>query len=305
MRYLIILNPGSRSGKGKKLWDIWLPLLKVAQIDFEVVITKSLEHANYIAKNAINFDVIVAVGGDGTINRVINGVLLSKNPNRGVGILYAGTSPDFCKFHKIPLNPTDALDALLSGKKKLIDVAKITYSNANNEYCYTGYFVCSCNIGMGASIARQANKWRKYFGDICGTALASLYTIIKNNKLNLSIEYNNQLLEIPNINNVSIIINPYLASGIKLNLSKEPDDSQLVLFVMKNRNLFTFIHDLPKLYDGTIIEANDTFLTSCKKVNITAKNNQEIEFDGDPQGFLPLTVEIQPKKLKLLGCGYA
>lgn len=304
MKYLLIMNPGSRSGKGRSTWNTWISLLNEKKADFSVATTNSIEHTTELARDALDFNTIVAVGGDGTINRVVTGVLSSPNPHRNVGILYSGTSPDFCKFHKIPLTPELALEALLSGKNKDVDVAKITYQSVAHG-TETAFFTCSCNIGMGATIARKANRWRRYLGDVCGTGAASLCAIVNGAKIDLNIKHDNKSIMIEKANNFSVIINPYLASGLKLNLEKKSDDGQLILFALKNRNICALIKDLPKFYTGSIISEKDVFLGKCKKIIISSNQKQEIEFDGDPRGFLPITIEIQMKKLKLVGSEYA
>jgi len=304
MKYLLILNPGSKSGKGKKLWNTWLSLLQQRNAVFETVVPNSTDHIVDIAKQATEFDAIVAVGGDGTINRVVTGILDSSMPNRSIGVLYSGTSPDFCRFHKIPLSPVSAVDALLSNKNKLVDVAKITYQNIQKN-TESAYFICSCNIGLGAEVARKANYLRKFFGDKCGTGLASIWSIINSSKIELKVKTNILKATLSQVNNLSVIINPYLASGLKLNISKTPTDGKLILFALQKRNCFSLLKDLEKFYTGTIINAQNVFLADCQKLEVTTSANQEVEFDGDPYGFLPLTIELQSKKLKLLGCDYA
>lgn len=300
MKYLLIMNPGSKSGRNIKYWEMWCALLKRNGINFDVVTTVSLEHAVQIAKDAHSYDTIVAVGGDGTINRVVHGVLDSECSNRRVGVLYSGTSPDFCKFHKIPIDPLKSLQALIGGVTKLVDVAKITYLNYQKQI-ENAYFTCSCNIGMGAEVARGANKLRRFIGDFGGTGVASIKAIICSKKIDLNINYDDYSVQLRGVNNFSAIINPFLASGMRLNLAKKSDDGKVALFAIKNRNTFSLIYDLPKFYSGSITSANDTFKADCNRLHISSDSNHEIEFDGDPRGYLPVQIEILPKKLNLIG----
>ena len=108
------MNPGSRSGKGKLHWNILTQRLSSGAIDFDVQETQSLRHGLELARDAAeNYAAIVAVGGDGTINAVADGILQSPYPARAMGVLYTGTSPDFCRYHHIPITPELAVDALI------------------------------------------------------------------------------------------------------------------------------------------------------------------------------------------------
>ena len=73
----------------------------------------------------------VAVGGDGTINEVLDGLAQSGDPRRKMGVLYSGTSPDFCRFHGIPTEPAAALACLIQGKARPVDVVRIAYADAD------------------------------------------------------------------------------------------------------------------------------------------------------------------------------
>ena len=105
MRPLLIQNPGSRSGRGRSLWEPWTRGLLEAGVPFNTVVTKAPGHARRLAREKVGYDTVVAVGGDGTINEVMDGILTSRRPHRAMGVLYAGTSPDFCRFHGIPTRP--------------------------------------------------------------------------------------------------------------------------------------------------------------------------------------------------------
>lgn len=296
MKMLLIMNPGSKSGQGKKLWHIWKFGLRKKQVDFEIAYTKNMQDAFDYAKNANDFDTIVAVGGDGTINAVANGIMQAKNPNIKMGILYAGTSPDFCKFHNIPTDPKKSLETLIKGSTENIDVGKITYQNDNKE----SHFVCSCNIGLGASVARYANRWRKYLGDHLGTGLATLHSFITCHKLDLELSFNDKTFTFAKNNNFSVIINPYIASGLKLKINKTPNDGNLWILGINKKNVFGLLGTLPKYYSGKIINDPNILLERTTDIVIKTKHPQEIEFDGDPHGHLPIKIELLPKALKLI-----
>jgi len=295
------MNPGSRSGKGQRLWETWKSGLDLAGIEYECVFTEEIGHAIELARSA-GSDVVVAIGGDGTINEVLDGVIQSGNPDLKMGVLYSGTSPDFCRFHGIPIDTAEAVEALLSGRSRKVDVAEISYFDTLGQEV-TAHFGCGCNIGMGASIARFANRWRKYLGDTLGTGLGVITTIACNCRVDLDMEIDGIKKHLIAVNNLTVAKNPYIASGLKLQIGLQADDGNLKIVGMHGRNKLGIFRLLPKYYSGSVTAVDGIYVQECRQVIISSERTQEIEFDGDPHGYLPVSIRILPKALTLLG-GY-
>ncbi|MFC1586903.1 diacylglycerol/lipid kinase family protein [Planctomycetota bacterium] len=303
MKFLLIMNPGAHSGRVKHRWQTWTDSLHKNCIEFDSVQTESIGHACKLARSANGCDGVVAVGGDGTINEVLDGVIQSNNPNLCMGVLYAGTSPDFCRFHGIPTDPQRALQVLLAGKTRKVDVARISYGDKAGA-THTAHFGCSCNIGMGASVARNSNRLRRFLGDRLGTAVAVLMAVTVNNRVDLELEIDGETHSLPKINNLSIVKNPHIASGLKLKLDIQPDDGKLWLVGLQGKGRVGLCRTLPGFYSGSVTRGAGIYLNTCKRVTIQSQENQEIEFDGDPKGFLPIRIELLPKALNLIGDSY-
>ncbi len=299
MRYMLVMNPGSRCGRGKRLWALLESRLSAAGVEYETAITEHVGHAVELARNA-TADVVVAVGGDGTINEVLDGVMQSGNPDLKMGVLYSGTSPDFCRFHGIPIDPESAADALLEVRVSKIDVARIAYHDTSGNEL-VAHFGCSCNIGMGAAIADHANRWRRRLGDILGTGTGALAAILRNARVDLDMIVDGEAISLRSVNNLTIAKNPYIASGLRLRLDLTPGDGKLFLVGISGRSRLGQIGLLPRFYNGSASSARGVLLRECRSVEITSSQPQQIEFDGDPRGFLPVRIDILPKALSLIG----
>ncbi|RPI79130.1 MAG: hypothetical protein EHM45_04075 [Desulfobacteraceae bacterium] len=300
MRYRLILNPSSRSGRGQKHWEFWKQGLQKARVDYETFITQSAGEAFQLARDAEGECVVTAVGGDGTINEVLDGILQSGNPGLQMGVLYAGTSPDFCRFHGIPVDYAQALDVLLNKKTRLVDACRIRYYGEGGKHLLA-HFGCSCNIGMGASIARFANRLRRRLGDKLGTGAAVMKTVFSYRPLDLELRADGEPLSLPKVNNLCVIKNPYLASGLKLELDVKPDDGNLWLMGLYGKSKIGMSLLFPRFYTGSIVHRPEVYLQKCQKVEVYAAETQEIEFDGDPHGYLPVEIELLPKAVRLKG----
>ena len=125
-KYLIVVNPVARGGKAQEA-GMWLidRFCKLG-INHEALFTEKPEHARELVFNWVEpVDVVVAVGGDGTINEVINGIMDSKKHNTSFALLPSGTADDFAKNMKIPLDREKALKVILGEETRKIDLVKV------------------------------------------------------------------------------------------------------------------------------------------------------------------------------------
>ena len=300
MRLLLVMNPGSRSGRGRRLWEGWERGLKSMGVDYSCARTERVGHAFELARGAQGVDAVVAVGGDGTINEVLDGVMQSGHPALAMGVLYAGTSPDFCRFHGIPVDPAAALEALLGREPEPVDVGRITYGLPEGG-CRVAHFGCSCNIGMGAAIARRANARRRWLGDAVGTGTALLQTMAEGARVDAELELDGAPLALRELNNISVVKNPFLASGLKLNLDVRHDDGSLWMVAIHGRSRTGMLGLVPALYTGEASAAPGVVARRCRSITIRARERCEVEFDGDPRGLLPVSIEAVHRGLLLRG----
>ena len=302
MKYRLIMNPSSRSGKGRLLWETWFAELNAAEVDYEFFISESIEQCEKLACEAGDFEVVVAVGGDGTINAVINGAARNPDENLQMGVLYAGTSPDFCKFHGLELNPDNAVDLLLSGECQDIDIVEIDHIDVNgNEK--RSYFACSCNIGLGREVAETANKIRRYAGDKPGTALALVKAILKGHKYDFKLNFESEICSLYSSNHLAIIKNPYIASGLKLDLELMPNDRKLGVWALSNFSRLGMFKLFPQFYTGKAGRGGKGIYARVtdEEIELLEPAGTSIEFDGDYHGQLPLKARIADKKIRLRG----
>ena len=298
-RMLLVLNPGSRSGRGRQRWDAWFDGLRRAGIRFDCVKTGQPDDARRHAAECGKVDAVVAVGGDGTINGVLNGLMERGEPRPAMGVLYAGTSPDFCRFHGIPVEPQAALDALCRGAERRVDAASISYWTSDGPR--TAHFACSANIGVGASVAERSNRWRRRLGDTLGTAFAAL-TSLPGRHPDVTVCADDEApVELRRCCNLTIAKNPFLASGLRFDDALSPDDGRLALLGVYDRALAGLLALLPAFYTGRISSRRGVFRRSCRRVSVTSGMPCAVEFDGDPRGRLPVAVEVIPGALRLIG----
>lgn len=319
MRYFFILNPGSKAGSSRRRFDKILGTLDKASIEYDYKITASLKDAYYFSKSANKegYDVIAAVGGDGTINRVLCGFYKNDGTrisNAKMGVIYTGTSPDFCKSYGIPIDIEEALNVLIENNSQRIQIGRIVlartfmkeYDGRPVDYgpgFETRYFACCANIGLGAALARMANSGvRGVFGDRTGTFLALVKTLLSYKPCDFWVMTGEKRESLRRVHNMSIGRTFYIASGIKVRNDIKQGDGRFFRFVVKNMRFRDCFGVLGKIYSGNQIHNDGVLcLDYINKIEVLGNSiTPEVEFDGDPGGFLPCTIEIAAEGLDII-----
>jgi len=303
--YFLVMNPSSRSGKAKNTCERILSEFRNRELKFDYRMTKGPDEATTYSREAIKngWDVIVAVGGDGTICEVISGFFKDSKQinNAKLGVLHIGTSPDFNRCHHIPVKLDKAIEVLLNNKTKLIDVGKITYMKSKIEKAIS-YFGSNVNIGMGPLIANRANsRHRKYLGDFLGTFCASLGSLVNFKGLYLKVKIDGTKTNFNCLLNLTVGKDPYLASGMRVFNEIASDDGRFYILSIEKRNLPSILLNIHKLYMGNFLEYKGANINYGKDVEIDCDLSCiPVEFDGDARGYLPAKVEVINRVLEVI-----
>lgn len=304
----LIINPGSHSGQNQGISKKIIRLMEDRHVDFDYHFTKDMDHAILLSRNA-NLDgykTIVAVGGDGTINAVVNG-FYNHEGNRisdaNFGVIYTGTSPDFNRSYGIPLAVDQAISAILKQKTRRIPVGMISFQTAADaESPEVRYFVCCTNIGLGAALARKANGGiRRKLGDFWGTFLSLIGLLFYFKTFSATSIENNRETRLDKLTNISVGITPYIASGIKVPVNPVPEKKEFYKMTVRNLTLFRIAPLLKKVYGGKPFK-NTGYLSleTTSQIELSSANVVEVEADGDPVGMLPCTIRFEQDNLPLI-----
>ena len=306
----LVMNPSSRSFTGQRGWPRIFELLGRSGVDYGYEMTeKAGDGARLAASAAENgFDAVIAVGGDGTINEVISGTVhaLQGNPllPASFGVIYTGTSPDFCRYHGIPLDPDVVVPRILQGSPRRVDLCRINHLSSEDRHPVSKFFSCSANFGLGAEIARGSNTGlRKRFGDFVGTLLSVLNAVKNYSPPRFRLKIDGVERSFARIHNIFIGKNPFIASGIKLKLDIAADGGLMYLVPLSGISRFELLSVIPRVYTGSFCNRFEPII--CRQVEILdGEGATEVEYDGDPQGLLPASISVISKVLPLLGGWY-
>lgn len=300
----LVMNPSSRSFGARFLWTRILERLEQAGADFDFALTRGEGDAARLAAEAVarGFDTVVAVGGDGTINEVINGLFPegASQATARLGVLYTGTSPDFCGYHGIPTDPDAAVDLLLSGKSRPVDVCRIVHRHATEDREVHRTFSCCANFGLGAAVARGSNSGlRQVWGDFAGTLLSLLSAILAYRPPEFRIRVDGRETNLARVYNIFVGKSTLVASGIRLRLESGCDDGRLYFLPIHGIQPLRLLAVLPSVYTGWITRRFPAI--RAREIEILdGKGADEVEYDGDPRGRLPARISILPRALELV-----
>lgn len=319
MRTCVITNPHARNGRAAHAAARCIAALRDGGMPVDVFEIEHFDDACTLARDAClaGVETIVAVGGDGTINRVLNGFFDDDGRRIGharLGVVHTGTSPDFSRSYGLPLDAADAARAVLRARTRPIPVGIIRFGNGR-----TSAFACCANVGLGASLAARANAGiRARIGDTAGTLVSLLALLRTWDPATYDLTVDGRARGLTRVLNISVGITPYIASSIRVPWQVDPAHPRFYLLVLRDLTSRTLIPTLRRIYRGKPFANTDTLsLEPCTEVHVAAvphdgtadgtaggtamhvQHANDVEHDGDPCGLLPCTISFSPDHLDL------
>ncbi|MGF6989933.1 YegS/Rv2252/BmrU family lipid kinase [Lachnospiraceae bacterium PF1-21] len=301
--YHFIVNPNARSGLGKSTWNLIEKELIRREVDYQAYETKYQKHATKIARKITETDGIhqlVVLGGDGTINEVINGIYdLDKVC---LGYIPIGSSNDFARGFHLPKEPLEALGYILDTPSyAFMDVGYITYKENKKRR-----FAVSAGIGFDAAVCHEVvvSRLKKFFnklglGKLAYTGVA-FSQIIKSRPTTMTITVDGIRRRYENVLFATVMNHPYEGGGFKFCPKADSTDGELDVIIAANISKLRFLTLLPLAFKGYHTVAKGIYLLKGKTVEIVSDCPLPVHTDGEPI-FLQreLFATLEPKKLKV------
>ncbi len=265
--------------------------------------TQSQGHAVILTRQAINEGVryIIAAGGDGTVNEVVNGIMTlpeEKRKNIFLGILPLGTGNDFVRTVNINKSVAELVQLILNDSYTNLDVGICKFSNRKG-YKQTRYFNNIAEVGIGAKVVEIVGNSKKRLGGtmsfLKGTTKAFVsfrkpYVKIKNKNFSWS----------GRAVTVCFANGKYFGSGLGISPYSKIDTGKLNLVIVGDIKLVHFLAHLTKLRKCKPINIKKVHYSELTSCELNSKEPCPIEIDGETVGFTPLKVGIVPSAIKLL-----
>lgn len=281
-RPYIILNPAARGEKARPMLDAIENLepkpvvrLTTAQGDAEAMAERAVEQG---------FETIVAAGGDGTVNEVINGLAGSEAK---FGLLPVGTMNVFATELGLPNSLAGSWDIIRAGHTREVDLAR-----ANDQY-----FVQLAGIGLDAQIVMETEReFRKNFGPLSYLVTASQVVAREAPKLRVELPDGTEL------EGSFVLIGNGRHYGGKFVMFKEAkiDDGLLDVIVFGGVGHLDLVRYLQAFIFGDPTTVPDVKVFQTPSLKVSSEKEVPVEVDGEVMGYVPVDIRFSPKKLKVL-----
>lgn len=283
--YTFIVNPNARSGLGQAVWNDLETILKQRNLSYEVYFTKYQKHATNICSRITSDGqkhIIVALGGDGTVNEVVNGI--ENLEQTTLGYIPIGSSNDFARGLGLPTDPEKAL-------KNILDCPHLQQMNIGELHykTKTKRFAVSSGIGFDADICHEAvvsrlkyilNKLKLGKLTYVGIALHRLF-VTKPCKTILTLDHE-KTVSFPSAYFVAIMNNKYEGGGVKFCPKAKVDDNKLDIMVAANVSKLKVLLLIPLALFGWHTFFKGVYIYSCKHIAIHTENALPVHTDGEP-----------------------
>ena len=306
---LVIVNPKSASGSTETRWAKTASDLATHFGAFRVEFTRKQGDGITLAKEAAEngTKLIIACGGDGTINEVANGILESGKDSE-LGVLPSGTGGDFRRTLEMPSNASEAARGLRDGATKTIDVGRVTFVSHQNEET-SRYFLNVSSFGLSASIIERVktkNKLDWLPNDLirgkATFALSTLQEVLGLDFVTVRVKIDGQEEKSLNTINFAVANSRFFGGGMKIAPDAKLNDGFFDVINIGDIKTAKILLNAYKLYSGTHLALKEVKSTLAKKIEVAPTDKNQIillETDGELPGRLPAIYEIIPNALKV------
>jgi len=299
----IIVNPISGRGVGQRALQEIRPMLRRYGLDCEISSTERPMHAVDLARNAARdgCEVVVAVGGDGTANEVLNGLMLAKDEGSGestFGVISVGQGNDFAFGVGVPPGLEAGCRVLAQGHTRTIDIGRVT----GGLYPDGRYFGNGVGIGFDAVVGFEALKLKRLHGFLA-YLVAALKTIFLYYRAPLvEIEFDGQILTQPALM-VSIMNGRRMGGGFMMAPKADTNDGLFDLCIARQVGRARILSLIPHFLKGTQASQDPILTGQAHRLTVTAlegvlpahADGETLCIDG-----VKLDLEILPSQVKLI-----
>ncbi len=302
---LVIVNPASAGGRTGREWPRVQRCLVDAGVEFEPRITSAADDATRLTREALRegFARVVAVGGDGTLNEVVNGFFDPEtreaiNPRAVLGMLPSGTGGDFRKTAGIPVAHAAACALLARGDVRTVDAGRVDYHGGGAPA--PRWFVNIADCGLGGDVVRRVNQSRKSRGGTVTFLYHSLAALLTFGSRMVRVEVDGERIEGP-LQSVVVANGRYFGGGMLIAPEASLEDGLFDVVLCADLGMRRSLTGLPSLYRGRHIGRPGITLRRGRVVTVSPLEQRPVLFDveGEQVGRAPATLTCLPGALRL------
>lgn len=302
--WMVIVNPKAGSGRGLKDWPIISNKMYNSNLKFTCLFTEHKYHAIELTVKAIQdgFRNIVAIGGDGTVHEVVNGIFIQKCvPTSGItlAVIPAGTGNDWVRMFGISKTYSEAVNSLVEKRTVMQDVAKVHFYET--RVGHTRYMANVAGLGYDAVVNLKYNNLKddgKY-----GKMLylrSAFHTFLGYTHKYFNIKVDGKPFYEGKVFSGVVGIGKYNGGGMMQAPEASVDDGLMDLTIISDISKIRILNQFNQLYTGNIYKLPEVLHTQAKRIEIDTIPETRIEIDGEAVGTSPFTFELVPQCIKVV-----
>lgn len=295
----IIVNPVAGAGKTGRVWPRMREFFEGHGLRFEHDITEAPGHAIELAKTAVTrgHELVISVGGDGTINEVANGIYeAGASGDAALGIVSTGTGSDYIRTIGLSRHYEEACERLLKPIKIAVDLGVVEYQNNGDMKKRT--FVNFAGIGFDAEIVRRTTQQFKSLGSMLSYLMGTLSTVIAYRNRDVSLKIDGEEVK-KRVCTVIMNNGKYGGGGMFTAPEADLSDGLLDVMVIGDISRPDLLYSLPRIYKGTHLTHRKVAMKRARDIEISSELPMYIQADGELLGELPARFSVLPSALNI------
>ena len=296
----LIVNPVAGAGRTAKKWPQIMALLKSIGLHFEYVLTEAPGHARELAKSAAKrgYELVVSVGGDGTVNEVVNGLYdAGYMADVMLGIISTGTGRDYIRTIGISRAYQEACQRLMSPRKLTVDVGVIEY--ISDGQMVKRLFVNFAGLGFDAEIVKATTQKFKALSNTAAYLMGLLITLLfyKNKEISLIVDGEATERKV-----CTVLMNngKYGGGGMLAAPDADLTDGLLDVLIIGDMSKPDLLWSLPRVYKGTHLTHPKVTMKKGREIEIRSAEPLALQADGELLGELPARFYVLPAALNIV-----
>jgi len=304
MKTHVIINPASGGGKTvAMLSHIPAIIKKYFGNNYSLYVTQKSLDAERSARAAVTdgANLVLAVGGDGTIHEIVNGLFLNRNlmnEECELGIISTGTGRGFAQSIGIPQSVEEQMRVVVEGNSRPVDIGKVTYQSTRGEE-KERFFVNECQVGIGAEVVRRTQAHHKRHGGLLAYGFGTLSVLLQYPDQLMTVELDEVKTITGKLAGVVIGNGARTAGGMRLTPDAALDDGMFDVLRIREQSVLKRLRNVPRIYAGRHIHSADFGYCKARRISISSPEHVAVSADGEVLGVLPCTIELLPAALRI------
>jgi YegS/Rv2252/BmrU family lipid kinase len=299
-----VVNPEARAGVTRKRWPRIREMAEERLGPIESYLTTAPGDATGITRRCLGegTSLMVCVGGDGTLNEVVNGFMQEDGPVRQrtlLGYIPVGTGCDFARSVSIPRDAAGALDVITRGKTRLIDLGRLTYTDGRGQQVVR-YFDNAVSFGIGGAVVARVRDYARFCGPYTAYFFSLLLSILLEGKKQVRLRVDDGAEAFFRAWHIVTANGRFQGHALQVAPDASIDDGLLDVLVFGDISLIDVFRHLPKLYSGKTEAIKEIIRTRGRKVSASSEEPVLVEADGELICRLPVEIDIIPGALRMI-----